>query len=159
MQCVAGTYSRNLNERLDRKGTLWEGRYRASPIDSERYCLACYRYIELNPVRAGIVASPADYRWSSYHENVGRRMLCIVEPHRCFLELGNTSRERGDSYRALLAEVLPAAAVATIRKGLSLELPIGSDGANDGVTPDRAQPAAVDPTRRRPGRPRRALSL
>ena len=118
MQNVASTYSRQLNKRLDRQGPLWEGRFRSSLIDTDYYCLACYRYIELNPVRAGIVASPADYRWSSYRENVGQRAPRIVEPHPSFLSLGALPDERAGNYLAILAEVLPVNTLATLRKGM-----------------------------------------
>ncbi len=69
MQSVGRQYVQYINWSYKRTGTLWEGRYKASPIESERYLLTCYRYIELNPVRAGMVASPADYAWSSYRHN------------------------------------------------------------------------------------------
>ena len=69
MQSLGRRYVRYVNAAYHRTGTLWEGRYRAAPIDSEAYLLACSRYIELNPVRAGMVRHPRDYRWSSWHAN------------------------------------------------------------------------------------------
>jgi len=154
MHGVAGGYSRKLNERFGRQGQLWEGRFRSSLINSEHYCLSCYRYIELNPVRAGMVASPADYRWSSHRENSGQRSLRIVEPHECFLALGDSS-SRFENYRKLVAEALPAADVTTIRNGLRLGVPIGNDHALHGAAPD----ATVAIRQRRPGRPRKIQSL
>ena len=65
MQSVGRHYMRYVNDHSHRSGTLWEGRYKASLVDCERYVLACYRSIELKPVRAGMVSNPADYRWSS----------------------------------------------------------------------------------------------
>ena len=69
MQSVGRRYVRYFNQSYQRTGTLWEGRYRAAAIDSEQYLFACYRYIERNPVRAGMVDDPADYRWSSHAAN------------------------------------------------------------------------------------------
>ena len=69
MQSVGRKYVRYINGVYRRSGTLWEGRYKSSVIQSDRYLLTCYRYIELNPIRAGMVASPGDYRWSSYRFN------------------------------------------------------------------------------------------
>ena len=71
MQSVGRRYVQYINYTYRRSGTLWEGRHKASLIDADRYLLACYRYIELNPVRANMVVDPADYRWSSYRVNAG----------------------------------------------------------------------------------------
>ena len=151
MQDVAGSYSRWINSRLDRRGSLWEGRFHSSLIDSDHYCLACYRYIELNPVRAGIVASPSEYRWSSYRENVGERAPRIVDPHDCFIALGSSGGARVDNYRAILAERLPDATIITIREGTRRGLVIGNDHMRlDG---------GLQTAPRRRGRPRRPTNL
>ena len=150
MQDVAGSYSRWINQRLDRKGRLWEGRFHSSLIDSDFYCLACYRYIELNPVRAGIVPTPAAYRWSSYHENVGRLTRRIVDPHACFIALGSSREARIDSYRSILAEQLPDSAVSKIREGMRRGLAIGDKR----TTPDD-NPQSAPRRRGRPPRPAR----
>ena len=71
MQSVGRRYVQYVNINYKRSGTLWEGRHKASLVDAKYYLLACYRYIELNPVRANMVAHPADYRWSSYRVNTG----------------------------------------------------------------------------------------
>jgi putative transposase len=126
MQNAAAGYSRRINERLERTGTLWEGRFRSSPIDSDYYALACYRYIELNPVRAGMVASPADYRWSSYHENTGRRSLSIVKPHASYLALGASPRDQRKSYRAIVDGKIPERDLDEFRFGARKGLPVGS---------------------------------
>ena len=151
MHDVAGSYSRWVNKQLDRTGSVWEGRFHSSLVDSDYYCLACYQYIEMNPVRAGIVASPAEYRWSSYHENVGARALCIVHPHDSFYALGSSRVARTDSYRAIINERLSDTAVSTIREGMRRGLAIGSArAANDGHR---------ETTPRRRGRPRKPASL
>ena len=127
MQFLGSNYVRRINEQYERTGTLWEGRFRSSPVDTEFYCLACYRYIELNPVRAGIVEAPEDYRWSSHLENIGKRTPSIVEPHPCFLALSNSRVERTDRYRALVRLQLPKIAIESIRLGTKNGAPVGSD--------------------------------
>ena len=127
MQHVSAGYARRINDRYRRTGSLWEGRFKSSPIDSEFYCLACYRYIELNPVRAGMVQSPGDYRWSSYHENVGKHALSIVSPHPCYQTLGGTPAVRHERYRGIVHEHLPDQTIAAIRHGASKGLPVGGD--------------------------------
>ena len=81
MQCVGRRYVGHYNKRMARTGGLWEGRYRASLIDTETYLFRCMRYIELNPVRACMVAHPRDYRWSSYHANARGYSDVLVTPH------------------------------------------------------------------------------
>ena len=127
MQHLASTYSRQVNERLERKGSLWEGRFLSSPVESDFYCLACYRYIELNPVRAGIVAAPEEYHWSSYHENVGRHAWKIVVPHACFLALGPSPGARAESYRAIVRERLSGATIDAIRERTRKGVPVGRE--------------------------------
>ena len=127
MQHVTAGYARRINDRYRRTGSLWEGRFKSSPIETEFYCLACYRYIELNPVRAGMVPAPRDYRWSSYHENVGRRSLSIVTPHPCYLALGRRPAARYESYHGIIHEHLPDRTIAAIRHGVSKGLPVGHE--------------------------------
>jgi putative transposase len=75
MQWLGGHYARYFNRCYRRTGSVWEGRYKTSLIDSDNYLLKCYRYIELNPVRAGMVNHPGQYPWSSYRENTGTKRL------------------------------------------------------------------------------------
>jgi putative transposase len=82
-------------------GGLWQGRYKASYIQSERYLLACMRYIELNPVRAGMVTQPGEYRWSSYGANALRKEDKLLAPHDEYLALGSTATGRQEAYRNL----------------------------------------------------------
>jgi putative transposase len=102
MQAVGRRYVRNYNLRQARTGTLWEGRYRSTLIQAERYLLACMVYMDLNPVRAGMVADPADYRWSSYLHYIGRRTDKLITPHPLYWELGNTPFARDLAYGALV---------------------------------------------------------
>ena len=98
MQAVGRRYVRTFNLRHQRTGTLWEGRYRSTLIQTERYLLACMAYIDLNPVRAGMVADPADYPWSSHQHYIGRRQDKLVTPHGLYWEMGNTPFARDQSY-------------------------------------------------------------
>jgi putative transposase len=115
MQSLGRRYVRHVNDAHRRTGTLWEGRYRAAPIDSEAYLLACCRYIELNPVRARMVRSPRDYRWSSYRANALGAADPIVRPHALYLTLGRSAAERRESYRALFRERLAEAFIEDLR--------------------------------------------
>jgi len=102
MQAVGRRYVRNFNDRQKRTGTLWEGRFKSSLIQSERYLLACMAYIDLNPVRAGMVAQPGDFRWSSYAHHTGQRAEPWLTPHPLFWELGNTPFAREMAYANLV---------------------------------------------------------
>lgn len=102
MQAVGRRYVRNFNLRHGRSGTLWEGRYRSTLIQAERHLLACMAYIDLNPVRAGMVADPADYPWSSHQHYLGRRVDKLVTPHPMYWELGNTPFARDAAYGAMV---------------------------------------------------------
>jgi putative transposase len=94
MQSVGRRYVQYFNFTYGRTGTLWEGRYKATLIDTERYLLTCYRYIELNPVRAGLVAGPGEYPWSSYGANALGRYDPLVTLHGQYLGLGTDPATR-----------------------------------------------------------------
>jgi len=102
MQIIGRRYVRYYNDRYQRTGALFEGRYKATPIDSERYLFVCMAYIELNPVRAGMVAGPADYRWSSYAHNAGLTPDTMISEHPLFWALGNTPFAREAAYREIV---------------------------------------------------------
>ena len=102
MQAVGRRYVRYFNDRQKRTGTLWEGRFKSSLIQSERYLLACMAYIDLNPVRAGMVAQPGDFRWSSYAHHTGQRYEPWLTPHPLYWELGNTPFAREIAYANLV---------------------------------------------------------
>jgi len=104
MQAVGRQYVRRFNHRHGRTGTLWEGRYRASIIQEDRYLLACLRYMEMNPVRAGIVAAPEAYAWSSHRHHLGLVVDPLVSPHSVYWALGNTPFDREVAYRHLFQE-------------------------------------------------------
>ena len=102
MQAVGRSYVRYFNNRHGRSGTLWEGRYRSTLIETDRYLLACMAYIDLNPVRAGLVAQAADYPWSSHGHYSGLRSDKLITPHPLVWELGNTPFAREAAYAALV---------------------------------------------------------
>ena len=102
MQAVGRTYVLYFNKRHGRSGTLWEGRYRSALIQTERYFLACMAYIDLNPVRAGMVAQAADYPWSSHGHYIGRQNEAWLTPHPMYWEMGNTPFAREAAYAAMV---------------------------------------------------------
>ena len=98
MQAVGRRYVRYFNDTQQRSGTLWEGRYKSTLVQTERYLLACMVYIDLNPVRAGLANQAADYPWSSYRHYTGQRVDKLITPHALVWELGNTPFAREAAY-------------------------------------------------------------
>ena len=128
MQGLGRRYVAYVNGRYKRSGTLWEGRYKASLVDDEAYLLACMRYIELNPVRAGMVDHPGDYRWSSYAANArGSTASPQVVPHERYAALGNDVLSRQQAYRSLFRRALAAEQVHEIRQTTNSCLVLGND--------------------------------
>jgi putative transposase len=113
------------NRRYDRTGTLWESRYRSSLITSDFYLLACHRYIELNPVRAGLAKDPSGYRWSSYGVNAMDRNDALVTPHALYVALGKNTRERCAAYRMLFDVAVRPETLDEIRDSLRTSQPVG----------------------------------
>lgn len=99
MKGVAGRHARMINKREDRTGSLWDGRYFTSPIDSEVYLFTCLRYVELNPVKAGIVRNPANYQWCSYRARIGLSHAPWLDAPPLFDQLGNNPTERRARYQ------------------------------------------------------------
>ncbi|BCR04603.1 transposase [Desulfuromonas versatilis] len=104
MKRLAGRQTRYVNRLEGRSGTLWEGRYRSSPIENDAYLLACCRYVDLNPVQAGVCAQPADYPWSSGAAHLGGSCPEWLDLAPAWLGLGETDEERVRHYRDLLAK-------------------------------------------------------
>jgi len=127
MRDLGRRYVPYFNRRHERTGTLWEGRFRSCLVESARYLLACYRYIELNPVRAGMVDQPNSYAWSSYATNSGRRRDPLVSPHAEFEALGDQAERRHAAYRGLFAEEIDEALLQTIRDATNGGYPLASD--------------------------------
>jgi putative transposase len=127
MQSLGRRYVQYVNRAYKRSGSLWEGRYKSSAVQAETYLFACMRYIELNPVRAGMVTDPAHYRWSSYrHNGLGQpdeKLTC----HALYQGLGQHEEERLGSYRALFRSELDDDAIGDIRLALAQSQPLGDD--------------------------------
>ncbi len=128
VQMIGRYYVQYFNRRYQRTGTLWEGRYKASLIDSERYLLTCQRYIELNPVRASIVQHPVEYPWSSYRNNATEEQSELITPHETYQHLGQTGSERQSAYRALFADAISAKTLFEIRDAANKGWPLGGPG-------------------------------
>lgn len=127
MQAVGRRYVRYFNDRQQRSGTLWEGRYKSTVIQAERYLLACMAYIDLNPVRAGMVAQARGYPWSSHGHYIGQHTDKLITPHPLVWELGNTPFAREAAYaewvRAGVSSVQQSALTDTALSGWALGEP------------------------------------
>jgi putative transposase len=133
MQDLGRRYVRLFNEVHQRSGTLWEGRYKSSLIDSETYLLTCHRYIELNPVRAGLVKHPVQYRWSSHaHYALGAKNA-LVTRHAVFDGLGDDEAARRSTFAAQFSEPIGQALIERIRVTTNRGWPLGSDNFLDQI--------------------------
>lgn len=154
MRAVGQNYVQAFNYRHGRCGALWQGRFKSCLVDSERYLLAVYRYIELNPVRAAMVAAPQDYRWSSVHTNLGVACDPLITPHPAYMALAQTPDERHDAYRRWLHDGLHEEDLAAIRLHLAQERALGSARFQTMVERTLNRPASCRPR----GRPKRNLT-
>ncbi|MCK5353638.1 MAG: transposase, partial [Methyloprofundus sp.] len=128
MQMLGRYYVQYFNYTYHRTGTLWEGRYKAALIDSETYLLTCYRYIELNPVRAeGMVQHPAEYPWSSYRYNALGKDDRLITPHVSYKALGTDNVSRRSNYHALFARLMPDSELEAIRVATNKAWVLGDD--------------------------------
>jgi putative transposase len=133
MQMIGRYYVQYFNHSYQRTGTLWEGRYKATLIDSERYLLTCYRYIELNPVRANMVEHPADYPWSSYRYNALGQENKLITAHNEYLQLGNNDLERQQAYRDLFNHHITQRTLDDIRQATNKAWILGSQHFKDKI--------------------------
>ncbi len=127
MQSLGRNYVRYVNWAYERTGTLWEGRYRAAPIDSEAHFLSCCRYIELNPVRARMASHPREYPWSSYRAHAHGANDALVSDHALYRMLGRSTREREKAYRELFRENLEAEFLDRLREATNGGWALGDD--------------------------------
>ena len=127
MQSVGRYYVQYFNNCYRRTGTLWEGRYKATVIDTDAYLLTCMRYIELNPVRAGMVSHPSEYRWSSYHYNALGHADVLVSDQLLYRQLGKTDEARQAAYRQLFRHHLSEASLSEIRDATNKAWVLGGD--------------------------------
>src|SRR5437867_6876421 len=160
IQSVGRRYVAYFNAAYQRTGTLFEGRFRAAPVDTEGYLLTCYRYIELNPVRAGLVDDPADYPWSSHRANTLDEIDALVTPHERYFALGANPRLRRTAYRYLFANALDDCLLHEIREATNKRWALGSDRFRREIATlvaRRAQPLPRGGERAGCGRPRRSV--
>jgi len=127
MQSLGRMYVLYFNRQYHRSGALWEGRYKSCLVQQETYLLELYRYIELNPIRAGMVKDPADYSWSSYQCNALGKKTDLLTPHALFMALGNDEKERMLSYRALFSHHIEGKLLEDIRQASNKGLALGNE--------------------------------
>jgi len=127
MKHLGQRYVQYVNRSYRRSGTLWEGRFRSCLAQSEDYVLACYRYIELNPVRADMAHHPRDYRWSSYRANGDGLRDPLLTPHAEYLRLGRSEPDRLDAYRQLFTAHLDPERIAEIRTATNGNYALGNE--------------------------------
>lgn len=151
IQSLGRRYVRHVNDTHGRTGTLWESRYKACLVQTDAHLLACYRYIKLNPVRAGIVNRPADYRHSSFRRNALGHADPLVTPHETYLVLGTDSVARCANYRSAFRGGGDAVQTCEIRRATAGCRPYGNEEFMDDV----ARRLGRDVRPQRPGRPRR----
>ena len=158
MQSVGRRYVQYVNFTYRRSGTLWEGRYKAVPMDSDGYVMACYRYIEDNPVRAAMVTHPGGYRWSSYHHNADAKADPLIRQHLLYRALGPDEKSRCAAYRKLFKADLAEADLTALRDSINKGWVLGSDrfvSKIEAVAKRRVAPLAKGGRRRGAGRPKR----
>jgi putative transposase len=133
MKFLGQRYVQYANRAYRRTGSLWEGRFRSSLVQSSRYVLACYRYIEMNPVRANMVRHPGDYSWSSYSTNADGKAVSWLKPHGEYLALGLEEESRLAAYRALFVTELDLHLIRRIRLSTHGGYAIGSSRFRDDI--------------------------
>lgn len=143
MQELGRRYVAFFNFTMERTGTLWEGRFKSCLVDSEAYVLRCYRYIELNPVRAGIVADPGGFKWSSFrHNGIGQADL-LISPHPAFEALGRSAEERIRTYRAFVGEGCRTDELRDIRTMTTRQRAFGSKQFQEGLEAAHGRPMGI----------------
>ena len=127
MQSLGRRYVRYFNGQYRRSGTLWEGRFKSCLVQEEHYILAVYRYIEMNPVRAGMVTSPSDYHWSSYASNALGKISALCHPHPSYLALAANATERRQAYRDLFHSEVSEVMLLDIRNAIKSGMALGNE--------------------------------
>jgi putative transposase len=140
MQTIGGRYVPYFNERYRRTGGLFEGRYRSTVVTDERYLMTCMRYIELNPVRAGLVMHPASYRWSSYRTHTRGDANAVLTAHEVYTRLGLAGIDRRRAWQAFCSQGVPDAELHELRADVARGAPLTvvTRPADDGAETDRA---------------------
>jgi REP-associated tyrosine transposase len=151
MKHVSQRYVQYINKKYHRSGTLWEGRFRSCLTQEEKYVIACYRYIELNPVRAGLVKDPSDYPWSSFRANALGETNALITPHKLYEGLGQNLEERQAAYRDLFRTPVNDETINEIRQATNGNFALGDEKFKEQIESlldRRARPG-------RTGRPRK----
>jgi putative transposase len=151
MKRVAGRQTRYVNTLERRSGTLWEGRFKSSPVSTDSYLLACCRYVELNPVRAGLVVDSADYKWSSYAAKVGLTEQVFLDEDPVYIGLADTREERQQKYRQWVMDPVLEAETRKIRTAIQRGQLTGDDRFLEEITSKLGRRLEF----RAPGRPRK----
>lgn len=151
MKGLGQRYVQYINRTYRRSGTLWEGRFRSCLMQEDSYVLACYRYIEMNPVRAGMVEHPAEYRWSRYRANAQAEQSALITRHALYQALDEADGARTEAYRELFRHQLDSGLVDQIRSATNGNYALGSSIFTAEV--ERVLGRRV--TRGKPGRPKR----
>lgn len=155
MQSIGRLYVRYFNHTYQRTGTLWEGRFKSCLVQSDRYLIEFYRYIELNPVRANMVTEPSDYGWSSYTINALGAESELQTPHPEYLALGASKNERLKNYRSLFETHVGTELLKEIRQSINKGLALGSEQFTSQIEALTNQRV----TARKPGRPRKQTTI
>lgn len=134
MQSVGRRYVPYYNWAQGRVGGLFQGRFRSTPIDTDQYLFSCHRYIERNPVRAGIVTRPGDYEWSSYHANALGAPDALIRPHELYLALGTDASTRQAAYRSIQGQELEGSTLVAIRTTARTGWALGGDRFREDLT-------------------------
>ncbi|MBU1426199.1 MAG: transposase [Gammaproteobacteria bacterium] len=153
MQSLGRRYAQYVNRIYRRSGSVWEGRFKASLIQAEAYLMTCYRYIELNPVRAEMVRDPGEYRWSSYRWHGLGMSNELITDHPLYVAQGMEEEARRAAYRALFRAHLDAEALDEIRKATSRSLPLGSERFKEQVEAVLGKRVGLQPRGRREAAP------
>ncbi len=138
MQFVGRLYVRRFNRKYTRSGTLFEGRFRSNIVQEDRYLLACLRYIELNPVRAGMVGNPGDYYWSSYACHAFGVHAQVWTPHPLYLNMGSSTEQRQQAWRELAHSGLDVETLTEVRHCANTGLALGTEAFRDQIKRLRA---------------------
>ena len=152
VQSMGRRYVSYFNYLYERTGTLWEGRFKSCPVETERYFLVCHRYVELNPVRAELVGDPWAFQWSSYRANAFGKPDDLVTPHSLYMELGATEDRRRQAYQGLFGSPVDPPTLAAIRYAAGKGWALGGEKFQAKLAELSGRPAAP----RKRGRPRKA---
>jgi len=143
MKHLGQRYAQHVNRIHQRTGALWEGRFYSSVVDTGAYLFSCHRYIEMNPVRAGMVGRPIQYRWSSYRANADGESSTLLTPHPEYLALASNDTDRRHFYRMMFDLSLDQAAIAELRTVTRGGLAFGSDAFKERLKAASGRPMTL----------------